>query len=199
MYANGHHRHHSDVTGMYSQDMNFSSRNPFEEESKNRIKKQLSSKHQIIREIFSPPAKVRRRRQKVSYDSEANYGHDFMDERSFDDRNYTPGLGLNSSLKGKELENSQPRNYTSEGGTVRTHFNTSEADTIQSLPGIHRIGGYDSIQAEENLAKNKLKLVHITPNEYNKRMNDIMGGKHHNVFKIPSQDPNMGEEMYMSP
>ncbi|CAI2362961.1 unnamed protein product [Moneuplotes crassus] len=173
LYANGHHRHHSDVTGMYSQGMDFSTKNPFEVENKSRIKKQLSNKQQIIREVFSPPSKVRRRRQKVSYDSEANYGHDFTDERSFDERNYTPGLNLNGSFKEKDRE-IFPRNYTSEGGTVRTRFNTSETDTIQSLPGIHRQDGYDILQDHvDTMTSNKLKLVHITPNEYKKRMKDI--------------------------
>lgn len=199
MYANGHHRHHSDVTGMYSQALNISSRNPFQEENKFRVKKQLSSKNAIIREIFSPPSKVRRRRQKVSYDSEANYGHDSVEERSFDQRRYASGLGINSPFKHHEIENTQPRNYTSEGGTVRANFTTSDTETIHSLPVIQRKGAYETLGENSTPSSSKkLRLVHITPNEYNKRMNDIMGIKNHNVFKIPSQKMILGKELIES-
>mmetsp|Transcript_1433 Transcript_1433/g.1564 ORF Transcript_1433/g.1564 Transcript_1433/m.1564 type:complete len:88 (-) Transcript_1433:369-632(-) len=73
----GHHRHHSDITGLYSKGLSNLEKLPMEEEyeAKRRKRKQIRSKNKIIREIFSPP-KNKKRRNQLSYDEESNYGNE---------------------------------------------------------------------------------------------------------------------------
>jgi len=67
-------------------------------------------------------------------------------------------------------------------------LNTAETDTINSLPGIQRVGGYKNTSDQViKIPKSKLRFLYITPNEYSKRMKDVINNKNPHVFKIPSQ------------
>ena len=188
----GHYRHHSDLNGIYNQVLsnlnNLDKLDKFiteekclskiENKGRNKKEKQLSKKRKIMREIFSPPTKRQRRKKQISYDSESNYGHDFPEERSFEGRNFTPGIGgVDNSFGHNEINNSFQRNFTSDGATGRKYLNTAETDTIHSLPGIGRQDGYKTSSDPLRIVpQRKFKLMYITPNEYNKRTIELMNG-----------------------
>lgn len=75
-------------------------------------RKYLASQKMIIREVFSPPVKNKKRRHKPSYDGKSNYG---TAEISSHSRNNTPNIGAM-----KSFDYVKSRNFTSEGSAGRS-------------------------------------------------------------------------------
>lgn len=168
-----HQRHHSDLNGLYSA-VNVNSK-----------KKALNSQKRIIREVFSPPSKTKRQ-TKMSYDNFSHYDHTNRTD-PYEARNFTPNVGVIKSFKHPEIHPSQ-RNLTSDGTSVRFHYNTNEIGSIQSGSGMYKPASYKSITSNNTASiPSNHRFVYITPNEYNKRKLDLMGGQQPCVFKIPSQ------------
>jgi hypothetical protein len=168
-----HQRHRSDLGGLYSF------------VSVNSKRKSLKNQKRIIREVFSPPSKTKRKTQ-ISYDVSSRYNH--MERTDpYEARNFTPNVGVIKSFKHPEIHPSQ-RNLTSDGNSVRFHYNTNDVGSIQSGPGMYKPASYKSIISSNTASiPSKHQFVYITSNEYSNRKADLMGGQHPGVFKIPSQ------------
>lgn len=188
-YVNiNHQRHHSDITAMYNSNAtaNMAKLEPRSEKVSikfginNLQRKFLSSQKKIIREVFSPPVKNKKKRQQPSYDEATNYGGASDSTNiSTDARNYTPNV-----IALKSFDNSSNRNMTTDGTSDRsTYFNWRGSFTNSNW--IQKPISHQYLNNSIVKVPNHTRFVYITPYQYNKQHRFEREGK--NVFKIPSQ------------
>lgn len=182
-----HHRHNSDITGLFK-NVTVNPKKLDNKDEKFNIKiyntkiksKAQASQKKIIREVFSPPIKQKKRRNQASYDATSNYGSSNTTQGSPETRNFTPNIGAL-----KSFDHSAQRNYTSEGSG---HRNVPiESLNLQRVNGFQKPVSHKSISSNMINVPENMQFVYITPYEYNRRRSDLLGAHNQNVYKIPSQ------------
>lgn len=139
---------------------------------------QISQK-KIIREVFSPPIKQKKRRNQ-----DVNNSFQYGDRGgSLEARNFTPNIGALKSFDTAEQNYPMNRNFSSDGTSGRNQqkdTSNTQRPIRANQPVIHNQVMGDMVKIPLNN-----QFVYITPYEYNRRKSDLTINQ--NVFKIPSQ------------